>query len=67
MGEVGIYEIFVTANWVKYLGTACSNSLGRLIKAVHFRFDDLAQTGGQFGKGFEEFFIFHMERSKWIG
>ena len=29
--------------------------------------DDLAQAGGQFGKGFEEFFIFHMERSKWIG
>ena len=61
MGEVGIYELFVTAYRVKYLGTACSNSLWRRIKAVHFRFDDLAQTGGQFGKGFEEFFCFHEE------
>ena len=59
MRKVGVDEILVTAYRVKYLGTACSNSLGRRIKAVHFCFDDLAQTGGQFGKGFEKFFSFH--------
>lgn len=61
MRKVGVDEILVTAYRVKHLGTACSNSLGRRIKAIHFRFDDLAQAGGQFGKGFEEFFCFHEE------
>ena len=62
MGEVGIHEIFVTAYRVKHLGTACSNSLGRRIEAVHFRFDDLAQAGGKGGQGFEEIFCFHKEK-----
>ena len=59
MGEVGIHEIFVTAYRVKYLRPPFRHCRWRSVETIHFRFDNLAQTGGKGGKRIEKFFIFH--------
>ena len=59
MGEVGIYEIFVTAYRVKYLRPPFRHCRWRSVETVYFGLDDLAQIGGESGQGFEEIFIFH--------